>query len=75
MGCTTITRVPALEIVLFVVAVLLILSRPFMTTFILRRHPDKATTGRFLSYRWAVITAVICAVVLVVLLVHNGGLH
>jgi hypothetical protein len=46
-----------------------------MTTFILRRHPDKATTGRFLSYRWAVITAVICAVVLAVLLVHNGGLH
>jgi uncharacterized membrane protein len=60
---------------LFVVAVVLILGGPFITRVVLRRHPDKATSGRFLSYRWASFTAGVCAVVLVVLLVRNGGFH
>lgn len=65
----------ALGIVLFAVAVVLILARPFMTTFILRRHPDKATSRSFLSYRLAAVTAGIGAVVLIVWLVSNGGLR
>jgi hypothetical protein len=68
-------RVPALEIVLFVVAVVLLLGGPFMRTSILRRTPDRATNSRFLSYRWAALTAGVCAVLLVVLLVRNGGFH